>query len=169
MIKNPVTTFMAIFGISTSYLTTYLNLRKIEDGKLSPSTNPPTRIIKKNGFEKGGLPMKNRGPKFHSPEQYSKRKSIGPHGSASTSLRGIKNNKKIYVWYVVFLNIFCDIFCLRKTFELSSDHYSHLGLKKTNFFFFKIICLADVMENRVYEGLHQGNRPSELKSAEHSR
>ena len=85
---------MAIFGINTSYLTTYLNLRKIEDGKLSPSTNPPThppnRIIKKIGFQKGGLPIQNRRLKFRSPEQYSKRKSIGPHGSASTSLRGIQ-------------------------------------------------------------------------------
>ena len=91
-----MTTFMAIFVITTSYMTTYLNLRKIEDSKLSPPTNPPTKPPnhpvnkKKIGFQKGGLPMQNRLLKFRSPEQYSKSESIGPHGSAGTSLRGIK-------------------------------------------------------------------------------
>ena len=35
--------------------------------------------------------MPKIGLKFRSLEQYLKRESIGPHGSASTSLRGIKN------------------------------------------------------------------------------
>ena len=46
--------------------------------------HPRTRMLKKIGFQKGGLPIQNRRLKFRSPEQYSKRESIGPHGSAST-------------------------------------------------------------------------------------
>ena len=58
---------------------------QIEDGKLSPPTHPTNKKI---GFQKGGLPMQNQRLKFRSLEQYPKRESIGPHGSASTSFRG---------------------------------------------------------------------------------
>ena len=73
---------MAIFGINTSYLTTYLNLRKIEDGKLSPPTHQPTRMIKKIGFQKGGLPAQNRRLKFRSPQQNNipKENQLDPTG-----------------------------------------------------------------------------------------
>ena len=59
---------------------------QIEDGILSPPTHPAN---KKNGFQKGGLPIQNRRHKFRSAEQYPKRESIVPHGSASKSLWGI--------------------------------------------------------------------------------
>ena len=49
---------------------------------------PTTREIKKIGFKKGGLPAQNRRLKFRALEHYPKRESIGPHGSASTSLGG---------------------------------------------------------------------------------
>ena len=43
---------------------------------------------KKIGCKKGGLPAQNRRLKFRSVEQYPKRESIGPHGTASTCRRG---------------------------------------------------------------------------------
>ena len=49
---------MAIFGISISYLTTYLNLRKIEDGKLSPPTHPPPGNKKKSNVKKVDYQLK---------------------------------------------------------------------------------------------------------------
>ena len=81
MIKNPVTTFMAIFGINTSYLTTYLNLRKIEDGKLSPSTNPPTRIIKKKSdFKKADYQSKIEDSNFVHQNNIPKENQLDPTG-----------------------------------------------------------------------------------------
>ena len=65
-----------------------LELKENENDKLSP----PTRLIKKVN-SRGGLPTQNRNLDFRSTEQYSKRQSIGPHGSARTSLRGIKDVK----------------------------------------------------------------------------
>ena len=38
-----MTILMAIFVITTSYMTTYLNLCKIEDGKLSPPSHPENK------------------------------------------------------------------------------------------------------------------------------
>ena len=72
---------MAIFGISTSYLTTYLNLRKIEDGKLSPSTNPPTRIIKKKSdFKKADYQFKIEDSNFVHQNNIPKENQLDPTG-----------------------------------------------------------------------------------------
>ena len=43
--------------------------------------HPPTRELKKNGFQKGGLPILTRKLKFRSPEQYPKRENqLDPTG-----------------------------------------------------------------------------------------
>ena len=58
-----------------------------------PHTHPPTHPYnKKNWISKMRITsLKSKTQiSFTRTEQYSKRESIGPHGSASTSLRGIK-------------------------------------------------------------------------------
>ena len=79
---------------------------------LHPPTHQPTRIIKKIGFQKGGLPAQNRRLKFRSLEQYPKRESIGPHGSASASLREIKNINYCFVTLPEKLALFCRYYIL---------------------------------------------------------
>ena len=65
MIKKPLTIFKAIFGISTSYLLTYLKIRKIEGHFWSPSIHPsihPSVHPHNKGFWPnffGGLPVQN--------------------------------------------------------------------------------------------------------------
>ena len=42
--KKPLSTRNTIFGIITQYLSTYLNIKKIEIWILSPAKQPPTHI-----------------------------------------------------------------------------------------------------------------------------
>ena len=73
---------MTIFGISTSYLTTYLNLKKIEDGKLSPSTHPSTQPDNKKNpdFKKADYQCKIKDSNFVHQNNILKKNQFDPTG-----------------------------------------------------------------------------------------